>query len=368
MPLANVALTDSFDTWRIRTNQIIISLDQTNTYAYGVESKSYPIFDKANAANLLAFNTSIGSNAWANVISTRSNNYTNLISSYSNTWANTVGASANARTLTIASYSNTYAALVGTSANAYAERVGASANSGTNINSYNYSNTVAGYSNTWANTVGSSGNIFATTVTAYANNYANVASGRANSWANTVGSSANNYANYTAVSANQFASLTSSAVAIGANTWANTVGIGANNFAVASLSRANTSFQNTAGTLNGSLTVSGSITATGDITAFSDARLKENIVTISDPLTLVKQLRGVTFDWIESGKHSYGLIAQEVEQVLPELVVSVDGGVEGLPEEQKVKTIDYSKVVPILIESIKQLSNEVELLKKKLGE
>ena len=67
---------------------------------------------------------------------------------------------------------------------------------------------------------------------------------------------------------------------------------------------------------------SGNVTATGNVTAYSDARLKTNVNTINDALGIVGKLRGVSFDWKESGKRSIGVIAQEVEKVLPELVLT----------------------------------------------
>lgn len=108
---------------------------------------------------------------------------------------------------------------------------------------------------------------------------------------------------------------------------------------------------------------SGNVTATGNVTAYSDVRLKKNIQTIEKPLEIVSRLRGVTFDWIESGEHSYGLIAQEVEQVLPELVV------ENVPDPNSVdkdkisiKSVDYSKMVSVLIEAIKEQDDKIARL------
>ena len=100
--------------------------------------------------------------------------------------------------------------------------------------------------------------------------------------------------------------------------------------------------------------VHGTITATSNITAYSDARLKTNVKTIDNALDIVDQLRGVSFDWKESGEHSIGVIAQEVEEVLPEIVVE---------DEEEVKTVDYGKMVGVLINAIKELKAEVKELK-----
>ncbi len=110
-------------------------------------------------------------------------------------------------------------------------------------------------------------------------------------------------------------------------------------------------------------TTQGEIRATGDIIAnySSDKRLKENIKPISGALDKLLQMSGVTFDWIEKEEvhshkgHDVGVIAQEVEAVLPEVVVTRDNG---------YKAVNYEKIVPLLIESIKDLKAEIDELKK----
>ena len=108
---------------------------------------------------------------------------------------------------------------------------------------------------------------------------------------------------------------------------------------------------------------SGNVTATGNVTAYSDARLKTNVNTINDALSIVGKLRGVSFDWIESGKHSIGVIAQEVEAVLPELVVTQEVSDELNKEKKEVKSVDYGKIVGVLINAINELKAEVDELK-----
>jgi hypothetical protein len=110
----------------------------------------------------------------------------------------------------------------------------------------------------------------------------------------------------------------------------------------------------------------GNVTASGNITAYSDARLKTNVKTIENPITLVKSLRGVTFDWIESGEHSYGLIAQEVEEVIPELVMENDSGTADGDIHKKVKSVDYSKLVSVLIEAVKNQQEQIEELRAEI--
>ena len=110
-------------------------------------------------------------------------------------------------------------------------------------------------------------------------------------------------------------------------------------------------------TTSSGVTVTGALTATGNITAFSDKTLKTDINTINDALGIVGKLRGVSYKWKENNEPSIGVIAQEVEQVIPEVVhTSEHNGKE-------VKSVDYGKMVGVLIEAIKELKAEVEELK-----
>jgi hypothetical protein len=97
----------------------------------------------------------------------------------------------------------------------------------------------------------------------------------------------------------------------------------------------------------------GTITAT-DFNSTSDNRVKENIKTIENSLNTLTQLRGVSFDWKETGKGSYGVIAQELEEILPDLV-----------KTGEVKSVNYNGLIGVLIEAVKELKAEVEELKSK---
>jgi hypothetical protein len=110
------------------------------------------------------------------------------------------------------------------------------------------------------------------------------------------------------------------------------------------------------------LDVTGAIRATGDVTAYhsSDARLKDNVVVIDSALAKVKQLRGVEFDWNDKQDtyegHDIGVIAQDVEQVAPELVKDREDG---------YKAVDYPKLTALLIEAVKELELKVKELEDK---
>jgi len=115
--------------------------------------------------------------------------------------------------------------------------------------------------------------------------------------------------------------------------------------------------------VTGNSLISGELNVTGDITAFftSDERLKNNIKPIEDPLTKVLSISGNTYSWNEkSGKkgNDVGVIAQEIEKVLPEAVTERDNG---------YLAVRYEKLVPLLVEAIKELSQKVEDLENKLN-
>jgi hypothetical protein len=131
----------------------------------------------------------------------------------------------------------------------------------------------------------------------------------------------------------------------------------------------NVQFQQIGAGLSPSGWSNGEIRATNNITAYasSDRRLKENISNITDPIAKLSQLNGVQFDWTqefidthggEDGvfirKHDVGVIAQEVQQILPEVVTTREDG---------YLAVRYEKLVPLLIEAIKELKNEINILK-----
>jgi hypothetical protein len=124
----------------------------------------------------------------------------------------------------------------------------------------------------------------------------------------------------------------------------------------------------------------GEIRATGSIVAaYSDSRLKTDIIEIDDALSKVKSLRGVTYKanslaesfGYKDKSEQVGVIAQEVEEVLPQVVKLapfdtsyIGEGVEVSTSGQNFKTVQYEKIVPLLIEAIKELSSQVEELKQ----
>lgn len=107
--------------------------------------------------------------------------------------------------------------------------------------------------------------------------------------------------------------------------------------------------------------VSGSLLATGNITAYSDQRIKTNITVIEDALEVVKALRGVTFnrtDIEDTDRRFVGLVAQDVQAVIPEAVTIQD-------DERGTLTVDYQGLVGLLVEAIKELDTRVKVLESK---
>jgi hypothetical protein len=109
----------------------------------------------------------------------------------------------------------------------------------------------------------------------------------------------------------------------------------------------------------GNLTATGTITS-GSFVYSSDENLKKDIKTIEEPIEKIKQLRGVSYTWNENsmqeGKKSIGLIAQEVEKVLPDLVEQSDS--------LDSKGVNYGHLIGLLIEAIKDQQKQLDELKK----
>jgi hypothetical protein len=120
------------------------------------------------------------------------------------------------------------------------------------------------------------------------------------------------------------------------------------------------------------LFVDGEIRATGNVIAYysSDIKLKNNIENIKNPIKKLMQINGVEFDWTDEyiqnkggvdgyfiRKHDIGVIAQEIEKVLPEAVATRNDG---------EKAVKYELIVPLLIEAIKEQQSEINNLKEKM--
>jgi hypothetical protein len=102
------------------------------------------------------------------------------------------------------------------------------------------------------------------------------------------------------------------------------------------------------------LYVSGTIYATGNITANSDLTLKKNLELITNPTDKLMQLNGYSYQWKSDDSHQYGVIAQEVEKILPYAVSTGNDGIKG---------VSYNQIIPVLIEAVKEQKKELEELR-----
>lgn len=107
----------------------------------------------------------------------------------------------------------------------------------------------------------------------------------------------------------------------------------------------------------------GNFVANGNVTAYSDIRLKKDIVTIDSPIEKIKQMRGVYYKEIETDRPRTGVIAQELEKVLPEVVIDNDTTDPQTGETTSTKSVDYGNMVGLLIEAIKEQQDEIERLR-----
>jgi hypothetical protein len=137
---------------------------------------------------------------------------------------------------------------------------------------------------------------------------------------------------------------------------------------------------------NNNVTCGGNFTAVGNVTAYSsDKRLKTNFKHIDFPIEKIKKLNGCTFDWIEGIKelgftpdrktNDIGLIAQEVQDVLPQAVVPAPFDQEWDNDNNSYKsksgnnylTVQYERLVPLLVEAIKNQQEQIDIINSKLS-
>lgn len=105
------------------------------------------------------------------------------------------------------------------------------------------------------------------------------------------------------------------------------------------------------------VTASGLVSAT-DFNSTSDITLKENISQIENSIEIIEKLTGIRFNWKNTKETSYGLSAQEVEKILPEIVKTRENGYKG---------INYLNIIAILIESVKEIKKELEQIKNQIN-
>jgi len=106
---------------------------------------------------------------------------------------------------------------------------------------------------------------------------------------------------------------------------------------------------------SGGINVTGVVTCT-DVNSTSDYNLKNNIETLQNSLNIIQNIRGVKFEWKENSKKSIGVIAQEIQEILPELV-----------SDTEVRTVNYNGLIAVAIEAIKEQQQQINTLNNKIA-
>ena len=107
----------------------------------------------------------------------------------------------------------------------------------------------------------------------------------------------------------------------------------------------------------------GTLSVTGDVIAYasSDKKLKSNLILISNPLDRIRKIGGYEFDWNDNqdtySGHDVGVVAQEIQEVLPEVISKREDG---------YLAVKYEKIVPLLIEGIKEQQKQIESLEARI--
>lgn len=310
MALQPVALTDTFDTWRTRTNQLVILTNDidSNTTLY-FTSNSAPLtlsasaLRKGNVYFQLSSNSDINNTQTTTVATSKAVNDVYVFGGVAFNKANA------ANLLAFSTGINASAAFdKANAANVLAYSAGITASAGFDKANAALANTSTVYSGTLQ--FSTAGTVGAPSITSAANTKSGIY------WpsAGTVALSASGqHGVYVATTGN--------------------VGIGTTT----------TSYK---------LYVQGDIYATGDITAFSSEAIKTDIATITNALDTVESLRGVSYTRIDNQQKKIGLIAQEVQRVLPEVVVNSNDNIG----------VNYQTLTALLIEAVKELSEKVRKL------
>jgi uncharacterized protein YjbI with pentapeptide repeats len=142
------------------------------------------------------------------------------------------------------------------------------------------------------------------------------------------------------------------------------VNLDADSSSITNLTSINNTLTNiTFTTMNGGNIDADSATFTGvinaqDFNSTSDICLKENIETLNNAINVLNNIRPVSFVWKENGKPAYGVIAQEVEEVLPEIVDQ---------DKHGVKRVAYSQIIPFLVQVIQEQNKEIQNIKAVLN-
>lgn len=308
----------------------------------------------------------LSANDGVTLATARGNDHTTLLSAQSNDFATFNFARSNDYATLLSAQSNDGATLLTARSNDWATLLSAQSNDGATL--------LTARSNDWATYTTLAANDYNTLLSAYSNDLVTLNSARANDLVTFNSARANDYSTYTTLvtTINDLDArfLRSNAAAIKATgdlklndsiqlnlgtdndvehyfngtDYYTDINVGANWFLRDGDSANATRFTFDIDT--------GNFTATGDVAAFSDARLKSNIHTYQNALATVQQLRGVRYE--RNNKFNIGVIAQEVQAILPEVVNT----------DNEYLAVSYGNIIAVLIEAIKELSLKIEKLEK----
>ena len=308
----------------------------------------------------------LSANDGVTIATARGNDHTTLLSAQSNDFATFNFARSNDYATLLSAQSNDGATLLTARSNDWATLLSAQSNDGATL--------LTARSNDWATYTTLAANDYNTLLSAYSNDLVTLNSARANDLVTFNSARANDYSTYTTLvtTINDLDArfLRSNAAAIKATgdlklndniqlnigtdndvehyfngtDYYTDINVGANWFLRDGDSANATRFTFDIDT--------GNFTATGDVAAFSDARLKSNIHTYQNALATVQQLRGVRYE--RNNKFNIGVIAQEVQAILPEVVNT----------DNEYLAVAYGNIIAVLIEAIKELSLKIEKLEK----
>jgi hypothetical protein len=309
--------------------------------------------------------TAVGTatNAVSTAVGTAGNNFTIAVGAASNGRANIVGTAGN-------NYTNAISASVGTAGNNFTAAVGIAGN--------NYTNAIGIAGNNYAvaisASVGTAGNNFTAAVGIAGNNYTNTVGTAGNNYTNAVGAASNTIAIAAFAKANSTSYTSNLVISVADNTNAalriTQTGTGeairvedeanpdSTPFVVTATGNVlvGRTTDSTVG-LGVKLDVNGAINASvviaTDFNSTSDIKLKSNVHTLNNGLKIINNINPVSFNWNGTEKLSYGVIAQEIERVLPELVAGLE-----------TKHVSYIQLIAFLISAIKELDKKIEELKK----
>jgi hypothetical protein len=353
MTIANVTLTNTFDEWRVRTNQLIVLSNESNTLAVAASVVANAGFDKANSANVLgssAFNTANAgfdkANS-ANIVGTSAFNAANAGFSQSNTIyqvANLSFNTANAGFGTANVSLNTAISAFDTANGAFVK-----ANSttfGANLVISVADNTNAALRITQTGTgnallIEDESNPDTTPFIIDANGNVGIGTTNTSIYRLNVNGSVNASAilvNGAPLAAGG-STITLNEDAENETRYVGFVNAASGNASTINVSSTKLTFNPSTGTLSATI-----------FNSLSDSSLKENVISIAGALDTINSLEGVSFQWKDNGKRSYGVIAQDIEKIIPDVVDSVNG----------IKNVNYDGIIPFLIEAIKELNRKLD--------